>query len=58
MEGETTRVGHGNTYEVVDGKCTGTKGLPQSEDQGGMRQPANRYLSKDTRDFVAVFAKQ
>jgi hypothetical protein len=48
----------GNTYTVVDGKCTGAKGLPQSEDQGGMRQPADRYLSKDTRDFVAVLAKQ
>jgi len=39
------------------GKCKGTKALTQSQDKGGMRQLDDRYLSTDTRDFVAVFAK-
>ena len=47
-----------NLYGVgPDGKCFGTKGLDQSEDKGGMRQIANRYLTTDTRDFVVVSAK-
>lgn len=39
------------------GKCKGTKALTQTQDKGGMRQLDDRYLSTDTRDFVAVFAK-
>lgn len=47
-----------NLYSVgPDGKCTGTKGLDGPEDKGGMRQSADRYLSLDTRDFVAVFRR-
>ncbi len=47
-------------YKVdpATGKCVGTKGLDGPEDQGGMRAPNDRYLSTDTRDFVAVLAKQ
>ena len=40
-----------------DGKCHGVKGLEGSQDKGGMRAPADRYLSTDTRDFVAVYSK-
>ena len=47
-----------NLYSVgADGKCHGEKGLGGPENQGGQRQPADRYLSTDTRDFVAVFNK-
>jgi hypothetical protein len=47
-----------NLYSVgLDGKCHGEKGLGGPENQGGQRQPADRYLSTDTRDFVAVFTK-
>ena len=45
------------SVDPATGQCKGTKGLEGSEDKGGMRQPANRYLSTDKRDFVAVFAK-
>jgi hypothetical protein len=48
-----------NLYSVApDGSCVGTKGLEGSEDKGGMRQSADRYLSLDTRDFVGVFRRQ
>lgn len=40
-----------------DGTCSGTKALDATEDKGGMRQPANRYLTTDTRDFILVSAK-
>jgi len=46
----------GNLYVVEDGECVGYKGLPGTVVQGGMRAPGRRYLSADTRDFVAVFA--
>ena len=46
----------GNLYVVEDGECVGYKGLPGTVVQGGMRAPGRRYLSNDTRDFVAVFA--
>jgi hypothetical protein len=46
------------TTDPATGACTGTSGLPGSQDQGGMRSSPDRYLSLDTRDFVAVFAKQ
>ncbi len=39
------------------GACVGTSGLTGSQDQGGMRSSPDRYLSLDTRDFVAVFAR-
>jgi hypothetical protein len=41
----------------ASGACVGTSGLPGSQDQGGMRSAPDRYLSLDTRDFVAVLAK-
>jgi hypothetical protein len=44
-------------YANEGGKCKGTKALTQSQDKGGMRQPDDRYLTTDTRDFVAVFSK-
>ncbi len=48
----------GNLYSVgADGKCKGTRGLDTTEDKGGMRKPGDRYLSLDTRDFIAVFSK-
>lgn len=48
-----------NLYSVQpDGSCTGTVSLEGSQDQGGQRSPADRYLSPDTRDFVAVYTKQ
>lgn len=48
----------GNLYTVnAQGACEGTRGLDATEDKGGMRKPGDRYLSLDTRDFVAVFAK-
>jgi hypothetical protein len=47
-----------NLYSVgPDGKCQGEKGLGGPENTGGQRQPADRYLSTDTRDFIAVFNK-
>jgi hypothetical protein len=47
----------GNTYTVDDtGACHGTPGLPQSRADGGMHQPGDRYLTQDTRDFIAVLA--
>jgi len=46
----------GNLYGVDgDGKCIGQRGLSGSAKQGGMQAPGRRYLSTDTRDFVAVF---
>ena len=39
------------------GNCVGTSGLPGTQDQGGMRSAPDRYLSLDTRDFVAVFSR-
>ncbi len=49
----------GNLYTTgPDGKCVGTKGLEGGIDIGGMSKSADRYLSLDTRDFVAVFAKK
>jgi len=39
------------------GGCTGQKALGGPENTGGMRASDNRYLSTDTRDFVAVYAK-
>lgn len=41
----------------ADGKCRGVKGLDGPESKGGMRAPADRYLTTDTRDFVAVYSK-
>ncbi len=47
----------GNLYAVDEnGNCVGYKGLEGTIAQGGMRAPGRRYLSADTRDFVAVFA--
>lgn len=47
----------GNLYSVDEtGACVGTKGLLGTVVEGGMRAPGRRYLSNDTRDFVAVFA--
>lgn len=47
----------GNTYNVDEaGGCHGTPGLPQPRAGGGMHQPGDRYLSPDTRDFIAVLA--
>jgi hypothetical protein len=47
-----------NLYKAgPDGACHGTKGLDGPEDNGGMRQPADRYLTTDTRDFIGVFAR-
>ena len=40
-----------------DGACTGTPSLEGSQDKGGQRSPGDRYLSPDTRDFVAVYTK-
>ncbi|MEZ5206592.1 MAG: hypothetical protein R2690_06340 [Acidimicrobiales bacterium] len=40
-----------------DGTCTGTPSLEGSQDKGGQRSPGDRYLSPDTRDFVAVYTK-
>ena len=45
------------TTDPATGACTGTSGLPGSQDQGGMRSSGDRYLSLDTRDFVAVLAR-
>jgi hypothetical protein len=45
------------TVDPATGECTGTSGLPGPQDQGGMRSSPDRYLSLDTRDFVAVFSK-
>lgn len=41
----------------ADGKVHGVKGLEGPQDKGGQRQPADRYLSTDTRDFVVVYSK-
>lgn len=47
-----------NLYSVnPDGSCSGKKGLDGPESEGGMRAPADRYLSTETRDFVAVYTK-
>ena len=47
-----------NLYTVDEtGTCAGTSGLPGSSDQGGFRSGGWRYLSVDSRDFVAVLAK-
>jgi hypothetical protein len=47
-----------NIYRAApDGTCHGAKGLEGTEDKGGMRQPADRYLTTDTRDFIGIFAK-
>ena len=47
-----------NLYSVdANGTCAGTSGLPGSSDQGGFRSGGWRYLSVDSRDFVAVLAK-
>jgi hypothetical protein len=47
-----------NLYSVDEaGTCVGTSGLPGSADQGGFRSGGWRYLSVDSRDFVAVLAK-
>jgi hypothetical protein len=47
-----------NLYSVdATGQCVGTSGLPGSADQGGFRSGGWRYLSIDSRDFVAVLAK-
>lgn len=46
-----------NLFTSEGGTCTGTSGLPGSQDQGGMRSSPDRYLSLDTRDFVAVLAR-
>jgi len=47
-----------NLFTVDEaGNCVGTSGLTGSQDQGGMRSSPDRYLSLDTRDFVAVFAR-
>lgn len=47
----------GNIYGLDDeGNCVGYKGLEGTVVEGGMRAPGRRYLSTDTRDFVAVFA--
>ncbi len=47
----------GNLYSVDgNGNCIGYKGLEGTVAEGGMRAPGRRYLSADTRDFVAVFA--
>jgi hypothetical protein len=47
-----------NLYTVdATGTCAGTSGLPGSSDQGGFRSGGWRYLSVDSRDFVAVLAK-
>jgi len=37
--------------------CHGTKGLDATPATGGQQSGPNRYLSVDTRDFVAVLAK-
>ena len=37
--------------------CHGTKGLDASPAQGGQQSSGDRYLSTDTRDFVAVFSR-
>jgi hypothetical protein len=39
------------------GRCSGKRGLQGSGAQGGMFSSENRYLSTDTRDFVAVFRR-
>jgi hypothetical protein len=39
------------------GGCSGRKGLQGTSYQGGMYASDNRYLSTDTRDFIAVFAR-
>jgi hypothetical protein len=39
------------------GNCSGQLGLPGQSNNGGMYASPNRYLSTDTRDFVAVFAR-
>jgi len=41
----------------LDGKIHGVKGLEGPQDKGGQRQPADRYLSTDTRDFVVIYSK-
>ncbi len=41
-----------NTYTMgSDGQASGTKMLP------GMRHTRNRWLTEDSRDFIAVFAR-
>lgn len=59
MEGDINPEWVAANFFTVDeaGNCVGTAGLPGSQDQGGMRSSPDRYLSLDTRDFVAVFAR-
>jgi len=48
-----------NLYSVDEsGTCLGTSGLPGASDQGGFKSGGWRYLSIDSRDFVAVLAKR
>ena len=39
------------------GTCVGTPSLEGTQDKGGQRSSPDRYLSPDTRDFVAVYTQ-
>lgn len=48
-----------NIYRTdpATGQCHGTPGLNLPFERGGMKKSGDRYLSTDTRDFVAVFSR-